>query len=319
MSEKNASIKTLFEDLKISFKFAGKNIINFLLAMIGVILVSILLLAAIAAVVFPLIFLTGGLNAFIQYVSIWIETYQTLPGIIALLSIFIFLSPLIAPFLVAFGALYGMGREIVESEGTTAEGVFSWYSKKFLSLAGGGLIQFFIIVTPIAIIAGLLAPYGLFIGFGPGELGLAAMVLAVLLIYLGFMSGLLSMVFPAIIDGNSVIDSLKISLRLSTKYFDRIFSTWFAYLGIFGALMAPIVIPPILAFPAFDFQVLAWLGIYSSVVGIFTALVFFPAVVIGMSRIYMILVSEHIDEGPESSDEIFEDTASNDVSLFGGE
>ncbi|MHA2423875.1 MAG: hypothetical protein ACXAEF_03755 [Candidatus Thorarchaeota archaeon] len=319
MSVKNASIKTLVEDLKVSFKFASKNVINFLLAMIGVAIVSGIILGAIAAVILPLIFISGSLDAFMQYMIVWIETYQTFPGVIALLSIFILVSPLLAPFLVAFGALYGMGREIVESEGTTAEGVFSWYSKKFLSLGGAGLLQFFIIITPIAIVAGLLAPYGFLTGFGSDQLGLASVVLGILLVYLGFMSGFLSMMFPAVIDGHSVIASLKISLRLSTKYFDRVFSNWFAYLGIFGAIMIPIVVPTVLAFPAVNFQAMAWLGVYGSLMGLFTILIFMPAIVIGMSRIYMILISENVEEGGGTYDPVFSDSASNDVDLFGGE
>ncbi|MHA1906254.1 MAG: hypothetical protein ACW98Y_03090, partial [Candidatus Thorarchaeota archaeon] len=317
MSMKNASIKTLTEDIKVSFKFASKNIINFLLAMIGVLIVSGILLAAIAVVVIPFLFISGGFNAFIQNIAVWIETYQTFPGVIAILGIFLLLSPLLAPFIVAFGALYGMGREIVESEGTTAEGVFSWYSKKFLSLGGAGMLQFFIIVTPVAVVAAALAPYGIMTGFGPEQLGLASAVLGILLIYLGFMSGLLSMMFPAVIDGHSVIDSLKISLRLSTKYFDRVFSNWFAFLGIIGALLAPMLIsamisiPGAIILPGSDIGILAWLAVYGVFAFFFIILMAVPAMVIGMSRIYMILISENVVEGNGDYDQVFSDSPSS--------
>ena len=317
MSIKNASSKTLIEDLKVSFKFATKNIINFLLAMVGVALVSALLLAAIAAVVIPLIFVMGGFDFFLQNIIVWITTYETLPFVTIILTLLIVLSPLLGPFLVAFGALYGMGREIVESEGTTAEGVFSWYSKKFLSLGGGGLIQFFIIIIPIVTIAAILTPFGLTTGFGPEQLGLASAVLGILLVYLGFMSGLLSMVFPAIIDGHSVIDSLRISLRLSTKYFDRVFANWFAYLGIMGLVLLPLVLPPLLFFPAGTF-LLTWLAPYGAFASLFTILILLPAMVIGMSRIYMILIAENVTEQKELHDEEFSDSTSDDVSIFGG-
>ena len=57
-----------------------------------------------------------------------------------------FALPFLAPFMVAIGAMFGLGREIVESEGTSAEGVFTWYKKKFFSLAGGGLVLFIVVV-----------------------------------------------------------------------------------------------------------------------------------------------------------------------------
>ena len=60
---KNASFQTILEDLKISFKFALKNVISYVLAIIGVFIVAGLLLVVAAAFIFvPLLFSMGFEN-----------------------------------------------------------------------------------------------------------------------------------------------------------------------------------------------------------------------------------------------------------------
>ena len=147
----NARFSTIIEDLKISFRFASKNVISYLLALFGVMIVSLLLIVVVAILVFvPLIFIIG-----IGNLSTFFESFNGLESIgianIALGSI-MFALPFLAPFMVAIGAMFGLGREIVESEGTSAEGVFTWYKKKFFSLAGGGLTLFLVVVGPIMLI-----------------------------------------------------------------------------------------------------------------------------------------------------------------------
>ncbi|MHA1576703.1 MAG: hypothetical protein ACTSU3_05020, partial [Candidatus Thorarchaeota archaeon] len=222
MSMKKASLSVLIEDLKISFKFAGKNVISFILGMIGVALVSLLLLAVIAAVVIPIIFLYIGLDGILQIGLDLATTFNALTGATLFLIILLIATPIIAPLTVALGALFGMAREIVESDGTTAEGVFVWYKSKFFSLAGGGLTIFLIAIAPIGIIMGLIGPINLI----SVEPAIVSIGLALVVIFYSFTTGFISLVFPAIIDGNSVIESVKISIRLALKHFDRVFSVW---------------------------------------------------------------------------------------------
>jgi len=145
----NANFQTIIEDLKISFKFAGKNVISYLLAIFGVLIVSGILLVLVAALIFiPLFFVIGGF----ENLEMYFESFSSIDNIgitnIALGAI-LFGLPFLAPIFVAFGAMFGMGREIVESEGTSAEGVFVWYKKKFFSLAGGGMILFLVVLGPL--------------------------------------------------------------------------------------------------------------------------------------------------------------------------
>jgi len=312
MSSKSTNLRVLLEDLKISFKFAVKNIISFILGMFGVLIVTVLLIAVLAIVIIVPLFLSGGLWILIDGIAAWIESAQTISGATAFLMILAIVVPILAPILVAIGALFGMGREIVESEGTSAEGVFSWYSKKFFPLAAVGIIQFLIYIAPIAILVAILGPTYV----GTSEMGLASTMIALFAVYLAITSGFLVLSFPAVIDGKSAIGAIKTSIRLSTTYFDRVFSVWLSFLGIALLLFIPVIGPPLLALPSMD-ALAANFGIYTGyalLAGLFTFFVFLPALVIGMSRIYMILVSDNL-----SDPEIYEDDTLDDVNILGGD
>ncbi|MHA1480799.1 MAG: hypothetical protein ACTSQZ_05205, partial [Candidatus Thorarchaeota archaeon] len=306
---KKASLPVLIEDLKISFKFAGKNVISFILGMIGVAIVSLLLLAAIAAVVIPIIFLYIGLDGIIQIGLDLATTFNALTGATLFLIILLIATPIIAPLTVALGALFGMAREIVESDGTTAEGVFTWYKSKFFSLAGGGLTIFLIAIAPMAIIMGLIGPINL-ISYDPV---IVSVGLALIVIFYSFTTGFISLVFPAIIDGNSVIESVKISVRLAWKHFDRVFSVWLSYIGMLFLAMAPMMAMAFLGISDPFGPALGSLAIYGLGAAIFVVLLLFPATVIGMTRIYMILTGDEISTSQDALDE-----STPDFSLVGG-
>lgn len=317
MSTKNTNAHVLLEDLKVSFKFALKNLISFILGMFGVLIVTGLLIAVLAVLIIVPVFLTGGLMLLIDGITAWITATQSLAGAAAFLMILLLMTPVFAPLLVAVGALYGMAREIVESEGTTAEGVFSWYSKKFFPLAAAGIFQFLIIIAPMALGVAILGPTSF--SFGPEQVAIASMVIGFYAVYVAVVSGLMSMIFPAIIDGKSVIDAIRTSIKLSTTYFDRVFSVWLSYLGILLVLLIPILLPAIMAFPTMPdspviMAALSFFATYGTFVGLFIAFVLFPAVVIGMSRIYMILISDNLTEHGENLGDF-----PDDVHFVGGD
>ncbi|MGQ4912981.1 MAG: hypothetical protein ACP6KW_12500, partial [Candidatus Thorarchaeota archaeon] len=219
---KNASFETLLDDVKISYRFALKNAISYVLATIGVLIVTVLLLAVVAALIFvPLVFLSGGFEAFVTWVSSFSHSDAMVGTTVAAGAVLIF-SPLLAPFFVAIGALFGMGREIVESEGTTAEGVFAWYKRKFFSLAGGGVVLFLIVMGPmlLLLLVGTVV-YGdqflmtTMLSTGQGN----PVIASLMMVWFVISTGSLSMMFPAIIDGHSVLESVTLSFRMSYRYF----------------------------------------------------------------------------------------------------
>jgi hypothetical protein len=311
---KNTSIRTLLDDLKISYKFALKNVISYVLAIIGVFIVTAILLVVVAIFVFvPLFFLLGGFEA----LTVFFESFgdaALIQGTGVMAGLVLLMLPFIAPFFVAIGALFGMGREIVESEGTSAEGVFTWYKRKFLPLAGGGLVMFLVVLGPILIglLAGALIYGDTFLNLallstGPGNPILAAGVTLWLLVS----TGLLSMMFPAIIDGNSVLESTKMSVRMSIRYFDRVFGFWLLTLGFILLLISPMFLITLATGSGFSVFVMAALGIYAIPMFLVVAFVSLPAITIGLTRVYMILSAD--------DEEYIEDTEEDaGISFVGG-
>ena len=304
---KNANFQTILEDLKISFKFAVKNVISYLLAIFGVLIVSTILLAVVAALIFiPLFFVIGGFENLIVY----FESFGSIDDIgvtnIALGAI-LFGLPFLAPIFVAFGAMFGMGREIVESEGTSAEGVFIWYKKKFFSLAGGGMILFLVVLGPLILaLIGGTAIYGAqFLNMGlmyAGPSGVVnPVILGLVLIWFAISTGLLSMLFPSIIDGYSVFESTKRSIRMSIKYFDRVFGVWMAFLLIMGAIFLPIIAATFVG--GTGVIGIGIMAVYMLPAMLFLVFVFLPAMTIGLTRVYMILTAVDDDDYEHTPDE----------------
>lgn len=296
---KNASFSTIIEDLKISFRFATKNVFSFLLGIFGVLIVSGLLIVVVAAMVFiPLVFIIG-----IENLTIFFESFGGMETIgianIALGSI-LFALPFLAPFMVAIGAMFGMGREIVESEGTNAEGVFTWYKKKFFSLAGGGIVLFLIVIGPLllALIAGTAIFGNQFLNIAVISAGPSnftnPIAMSLLLVWFALSTGLLSLLFPSLIDGYSVFESVKRSVKMSIKYFDRVFGIWMAFLVILAVLILPMFVIPFVMGLAGPAMMVAGgaLILYAIPAMLILVLLFIPALTIGLTRTYMILTAE---------------------------
>ncbi|MFX1415428.1 MAG: hypothetical protein ACFFC0_01400, partial [Promethearchaeota archaeon] len=227
---KDASVGNFIEDLKVSFKFAVRNVVSFFLAMLGVLLVTaIILLCVVFTVTIPLFFAVG-LDAIIDFFVSLVEPFPPADATALLGLILFIILPILAPLFVAFGALFGMAREIVESEGTSAEGVFTWYRRKFFSLAAGGIILFLIVIGPLGLaVWWILVYYPMPFGM---PLHIEIILEATAVVWLVMSSGMLSMVFPSIIDGHSALGAVKESVGLCWKYFDRVISTWLAFMGI---------------------------------------------------------------------------------------
>lgn len=293
---KNASFQTLLDDVKISIRFAYKNAISYILALLGVMIISIILLVFVAILIFvPLFFAMNGLEG----LTLFFESFDPISGSgmtnIAV-GIMLFAIPLMAPFFVAIGALFGLGREIVESEGTSAEGVFIWYKKKFFSLAGGGIVLFLFVLGPLLV--GLFvgtAIYGEFflnyVLFSSSSISNFGPILSILLlIWFALSLGFLTMMFPAIIDGYSVIEAVKKSVRMSITYFDRVFGVWVSFLVLLGLLVLPLMVIPYAL--EFSLPLMIVLGIYAIPAILFLIFIYLPAITIALTRVYMILTAD---------------------------
>ncbi|MBD3160322.1 MAG: hypothetical protein GF309_16200 [Candidatus Lokiarchaeota archaeon] len=288
MSMKRADFKTLLNDLKISLRFAARNVISFILGMIGVLVVSGLLLGVIMLVTFPVLIFGVGLQRIAEFFTALGVGLEAMEGTAILGVLMMIVAPILAPFLVAIGALFGMGREIVESAGTSASGVFEWYKRKFFSLAGAGVLQFIIIILPVALLVMTPIPTPL----ATPNTAVLSISSALGTLYFLVVGGMLSMTFPAVIDGHGPFDAIRVSVSMSIDYFDRVFSVWLSHIGLPVVLLLPIGGASFTAIWMSISPVSILAGIYGIAAFILVVFLIIPAIVIGISRVYLILSGE---------------------------
>ncbi|MFW9887549.1 MAG: hypothetical protein ACFFER_05165 [Candidatus Thorarchaeota archaeon] len=299
MANSRSGFGAFAEDISVSFKFAFKNIISFFLGMLGVLIVTLVLVVIMLLIfIATVIILTpGGFYDVIEvFVSI-IEAFANWPSPTSLGLVVLFIVPLILPVFVAIGALYGMAREIIESEGTTAEGVFAWYSRRFFPLAGGGIVIFMTTIVPLA------ALYAYAYNTLGGNISGTDEVLLIATVVVWFVisSGLLTMMFPGIIDGLTVRQAVARSVKMGVKYLDRVFSIWIFFLLLILGLIAPLIWP----YPMYWIFEVYNLDFYPVLAGLFLLFIVVPAMAIAQSRVYLLLGSEE-DEIPVTDEEIDE-------------
>ncbi|MFW9793850.1 MAG: hypothetical protein ACFFEE_06105, partial [Candidatus Thorarchaeota archaeon] len=141
----------ILKDFAVGFRLAAKNFLSYALAMLGVIIVTFVLLIIILLVILVPIIVTFGIPFLVSLAMYIEETFTTATQLSLVALIFVLVLPILGPFFVALGSLFGMSREVVESDGTFAESAFSWYSKKALSLVGGGAIHFIVTLAPFIV------------------------------------------------------------------------------------------------------------------------------------------------------------------------
>ncbi|MFX1483310.1 MAG: hypothetical protein ACFFCP_08985 [Promethearchaeota archaeon] len=279
----------ILKDFAVGFKLAATNFLSYALAMLGVIFVTIILLVIIVLLIVIPLLLTIGLPALIQ-IAIAIETTFTEATHLTLVTlILILVVPILGPFFIAVGSLFGMSREVVESDGTRAESAFSWYGKKALSLVGGGLIHFLVTLAPLIVaFIGIAYPT-----WNPPSNEDLRIIIPLVVVWIILINGMLSLTFPGIIDGLSAVRAAARSVRLTCQFPARVLGAWFIIVLIAGVPLLSLING--LAFlwdPIIPSELLEpYAGL------IIIALVFYviPAISIVLTRIYMILTAR-VDE-----------------------
>jgi hypothetical protein len=276
----------ILKDFKVGFTLAVKNILSFGLAMVGILIVTIILLLLILLFVLIPILFTLGLPFLIWLVETIVIEFTATSGLTLILLIMFLLLPLLGPFFVALGALFGMAREIVESDGTQAESAFSWYRKRGLSLLGGGMLHFLITLAPL-ILAFISISYPT---WNPPTNAELEILVPLIVIWIILVNGMLSLTFPGIIDGLPAIRAAARSVRLTAQFPGRVLGAWFIIVLIVGVPLLPIfnelafLWSPLLPFVLLEpYRPLAILALIFIVI---------PAVSIVLTRIYMILTAK---------------------------
>jgi len=279
------------ETLRVSTRFAIRNYLSFFLALLGVAVVSLVIFLAGSLII------TIHLSTFVGPIDIPFGIFDFIGDIIEdsteigrLGIVLVFVGLIAAPLMIGFGALFGMGQEILESGGTEAEGVLIWFKRKFLSLAGAGVLQFVILFMPIGIEYIFGAWY-----FQSDPVGEPVFNILIFLAFTWFIvgTGLLSMTFPSIIDGMSILPAIRNSVTLAVKRFDAVFSIWLSFILIEMLLIVPPFIDLVLGSIFLD----TLLGsIYAILVLAITVLVILPVHILATSRTYLLISDPNTSE-----------------------
>lgn len=279
-------ISAVPRDIILGFKFALNHFLAYFLAMLGIIILTvIMLLVVLLFVVVPLILFVG-----IPVLIFWITSFSiqvgTLEGTVLIGIVLLFVLPILGPFFVALGSLYGMSREIIESETTTAESAFSWYKKRALSLVGGGAIHFLISVTPFIIAIWIIFATSVTVPTNDS----LRVILPMGVIWIILTNGMLSLTFPGIIDGLSAASAAKLSVRQCCRSPGRVLGAWSFYVVLIGVPIIAQINDPL--FEWLHIIPSAYLEPYTAIIVLLTLFVILPAMTITFSRIYLILTAQ---------------------------
>jgi len=292
------NLRNYVETIKLSVHFTRTYYLSLFLAIIGVFVITIVLFLFILLIgSIPISIFYGPFDEVFDVFDFIGDTMSEVNDVEAVGIVLFAGSALLAPFLIAIGALFGIGQEVFEGGTATAEEALLWYRQKFSRLASAGIVQFLIIIIPIGIEYIFATWY-----FGnqmPDTTTLTFLVFIAALWFL-FSSGMLSMVFPSIVDGIPVFSSIKHSIKLTWKNSGAVFSIWSTFSSLGLLLLGPIIIQEftdviLLTDQVYDLYILA-----SALV---ILLLLLPVYVLSVSRTYLLISDPNIKEEQETHTE----------------
>ena len=285
----STTFNTILDDMKTSLRQAYGSALSYFLANLGLLIVVALIgvFIAIPVLVIAFIALAPWTQASMAAMSAWATANPLVIGAVVVLV----LIPLVALFLTVTGSIYGMTHSLVTKGETKAETAFSYLKRKFFSFMGTGALLTIIVVLPPVIAWGLTS-----YAMGYTITTAASVPLTIFtFVWMYLTSGLTATVFPAVVNGRSVLDAFKESFSLATKYFDRIFGLLTAIVLLLAATFGPIVavglamtyttVPPITVFSPM-LPVLAGAALWTVVSAFLWLLFFLPMVRIAWTRVY---------------------------------
>ena len=296
MSNSKTDFNTITDDMMTSLRLAGDNFLTFFLAGLGMAALAILMIVAMAI---PLAFAAAAIvlsmgSTFWADMGPGMMTFAiTNPylvvGLVALVAL-----PIVGVLTTVVGAIYGISKEVVEDGETKAENAFSWVKRRFLAFAGAGIIQSLIVAGPILLSAAIS------LTLGGAVTGVYSVLLGVFaFVWIFVTGGLLSMMFPAVVDGNNPIEALRVSVKLGVDRFDRVFGIWTAYLVLFAAMAAPafLVAYGVGFTPGMPIAIpmaAVVAGGWTALAGLLLVAIVLPSMILARARVYAILTGKQL-------------------------
>ncbi|MGY5852213.1 MAG: hypothetical protein RTU92_01445 [Candidatus Thorarchaeota archaeon] len=292
----STNFNTIIDDLKASYRLASNNILTYLLANIGMMILLVLMLVVIAVpLAIVLVFSIGPNPAYWVAVGSWWATVGTAnPWGIGGLAL-LFLVPFIAALFVVVGTIYGVSKQLVATGQTKAEYAFTYFRHKFFTFFGAGLLLTVIIILPVIVMwgsASILAGYMI-----SNELSL--LLSAVSFVWVFLTVGFCANVFPAITYGAGVIEAFKESFDLATERFDRVFGLLSGVISLFALSFGPVIIlglltPTLTTMGAFFNPITGIVLAWTVIAAVLWFLVFLPMTIIAFVRVYADMTGKEI-------------------------
>lgn len=292
------------DDVKISFGYAKNNMLSFLLAIFGMlILVGIIIFIVIS----PLLLMAWLANpsdpeAFGLALASYFQGLSGFMGSNPMAGLFgggaiglLFLIPFAAIATWMFGAIYGMSNEIILTGGTHAESAFGYLRKNLVSYLGAGVLWSLVLFVPLWIV-GLGATA--LTGFSslPAGWGLPMAILTFLYVYI--VGGFLMLHLPASTDGMSALDSLKTSFRLTKENLVRVFGAWTIFVALIVVFFAPIAVYSVYFGTPGVMDLGMIMATVWTVFGAFVLILFaLPALFLTFTRIYLSVTGKLPQQG----------------------
>ncbi|MGY5875361.1 MAG: hypothetical protein RTU30_06425 [Candidatus Thorarchaeota archaeon] len=292
----STNFNTIIDDLKASYRLASNNILTYFLANLGMLILLVFLIAAVAVpVAIVVVFSLGPNPAYWAAAGAWWTTVGTANplgiGGLALL----FLVPFIAMFLVVIGTLYGVSKQLVATGQTKAEFAFTYFRHKFTSFFGAGLLLTVVIILPVLVMWGSVS----FLNGYMITRELSLLLSAVTFVWAFITVGLCANVFPAITYGAGVIEAFKESFDLAIERFDRVFGLLSGVITLFALSFGPVALlglltPTLTTMGAFFNPITGVVLAWTVIAAVLWFLVFLPMTIIAFVRVYAEMTGKEI-------------------------
>ncbi len=271
------------QDVRIAFKQWTKNVMAFIITMIGVSLIlGIVLLLVSFPIALILAIQTSGdvIQQLIALMQFWYPILHGNIEVVLTTNFLIILLPIIIVYTWIFGSIYHLCSSVVTFKTPTIGGPFMWLRSNALVLFIGGLILGILSVGPVllsSIIIGYPIDYPLNWLFG-----ITASIWYFVII------GITATFIPGLVDGLEIVQSLKKSLMIFIKNFKRVLGVEFLFLIMLGILFGPLPLYSVLhgSFePSMD--IVAALILSLSALGLFImGFLILPMFYLAMTRLY---------------------------------
>ncbi len=295
-----AEFGDMFNDMRYGLKVARKNVVSFVLAVIGLaIVLALVTMTAMAAVILA----TWGTWPLPWYMwgNLMGPTWM-MQNIVWLYPLGITVLTLFSTLVIALiGGLFGLMREAVIKGSTHAEIALSYLRHRGSTLLGAGFILTIVIVLPQVLVWSMVT-----LAMG-STVPTTSAILAVFSYLWSFLTlGLMSMVLPSAVRGTGLCEAVRESIKIARSRPERVYGLWsVVVVGLILSYLPACLLSDQLWWTGMHMMwvnsLAVVVGVWTIVVSLFWLLLGIPAVFAGLTRVYVEEVEQGTTVDPDES------------------